>query len=106
MKPSLWDAYDSYDREALQTAEMIQQLAGDILELYKAGVELNDPSPGAIQYGEAIRSSDLGDPTGNAATNPRRHQRATQLHNTRTALSKALKEIRHALYNSAAATAP
>ena len=106
MKPNLWDAYDSFDREALRTAEMIQNLAADVIELYKTGVELNDPSPGAIQYEQSIGSSDISDPTGNAVTNPRRHQRSDQLKATRIALSKSLRDVRHALYNAAAAAGP
>ena len=106
MKPNLWDAFDSYDREALRTAEMIQQLAGDILELYKAGIELNDPSPGAIQYGDPSRSSEISDPTANAAINPRRQQRAQQLRASRIALTASLRDLRAALYNAAAAAGP
>jgi hypothetical protein len=102
----IFDAFDSYDREALRSAEMIRQLAGDVIELYSTGVEINDPSPGAIQYEQTGRSTDISDPTGNAATDPRRQQRHGQLRATRLALKASLRHLRHALYNSAAAAGP
>ena len=105
-KPDIYDSYDSFDREALRTAQMIAQLAGDVHDLYSTGVELNDPTPRTAPYDQPTRGSDLSDPTGNAATDPRRHQRARQLKATRLALAEALKQVRHALYNSAAAAGP
>ena len=102
-KPDIYDSFDSFDREALRTAEMIQQLAGDVIELYMTGVELNDPTPRSVPYDQPTRNNDLSDPTGNAATNPRRHQRHRQLKASRLALAESLKQLRHALYNSAAA---
>jgi hypothetical protein len=98
------DIYDSYDREALRTAAMLVQLTQDVIELYSIGVELNDPTPsGGGGYDQPMGRSGISDPTGEMATNPRRHQRANQLKESRLALAKALKEVRHAMYNSAAA---
>jgi hypothetical protein len=103
VKVNDFDAYDSYDREALRSATIIIQLTQDIAEMYARGVELNDPTPSGGSYDQPMGRSGISDPTGEMATDQRRQQRANQLKAARLSLAKALKEVRHALYNSATA---
>ena len=106
MKPDIYDAYDSFDRAALRSAQTISILAKDIEGLYQIGVELNDPTPTGPNIEQASRGGDISDPTGTLGTSQSRHERSHQLNEARKSLAEALKHTRKALNAAARASTP
>ena len=88
----------SVDRHVLVLLDDIAAVTADIKRLFPEAVaSAESVSVGGQRSGVAVRSSRLADPTPDAALDPRRQRRASNVKHARRAVKRANSSLREAL---------
>tara|TARA_B100001250_G_scaffold89533_1_gene74273 strand:+ start:357 stop:656 length:300 start_codon:yes stop_codon:yes gene_type:complete len=90
----------SVDREAMIMLDDIEQAVHDLRRIYPASVSAaNSVKVGSSSTGVPIRASGISDPTGEAAIDPRRQRRQSNIKKARKDIKAALTSSHSALSN-------
>ncbi len=88
----------SVDREAMMMLDDIEQAVHDLRRIYPASVNAaNSVKVGSSSTGVPIRASGISDPTGEAAIDPRRQRRQSNIKKARREIKSALTSSHQAL---------
>ena len=88
----------SVDREAMMMLDDIEQAIRDLRRIYPASVSAaNSVKVGSSSTGVPVRASGISDPTGEAAIDPRRQRRQSNIKKARREIKSALTASHTAL---------